>query len=222
MTGILAMFRNREDAGHLLAATLIERRLKAPVVVALPRGGVPVAAVVARALHAPLDLLLVRKIGAPGQPELAVAAIAEGSPPSIVVDAETLGLSGTDHDYVIHEANEQLKEIDRRRRVYLRGRSRIPLVGRTVVLVDDGLATGSTVRAALQALRRQKPLRIVLAVPVAPEDAVQRLRGDVDDMVCLSQPEFFGGVGAHYADFHQVDDAEVIALLDSVQPMASS
>ena len=100
MTGILAMFRNREDAGHLLAATLIERRLKAPVVVALPRGGVPVAAVVARALHAPLDLLLVRKIGAPGQPELAVAAIAEGSPPSIVVDAETLGLSGTDHDYV--------------------------------------------------------------------------------------------------------------------------
>jgi putative phosphoribosyl transferase len=214
------MFRNREEAGRLLAAALVERRLTDPVVVALPRGGVPVAAEVARALHAPLDLLLVRKIGAPGQPELAVAAIAEGSPPSVVVDEETLGLSGADHDYVTREANEQAKEIDRRRRVYLRGRSRVPLAGRTVVLVDDGLATGSTVRAALQALRRAKPSRVVLAVPVAPADTVQQLRVAVDEVVCLSQPEFFGGVGAHYADFHQVDDAEVIALLESTQRVA--
>ena len=215
------MFRDREDAGRQLASALLKmRRADDPVVVALPRGGVPVAAVVARSLHAPLDLLLVRKIGAPEQPELAIAAIAEGSPPFVVVDEETLRLSGADHAYVTRAAMEQMKEIDRRRAVYRRGRARVPLEGRAVVLVDDGLATGSTVRAALRALRHEGPSQIVLAVPVAPAETVQQLRIEVDDLVCLSEPEFFGGVGAYYADFHQVDDAEVVALLDSVQGRA--
>ncbi len=153
------MFRDREEAGRLLAAALVKRRLSDPIVVALPRGGVPVAAEVARALHAPLDLLLVRKIGAPGQPELAVAAVAEGAPPSVVVDEETLGWSGADREYVAREAKEQVKEIERRRRAYLRGAPRLPLAGRTVVLVDDGLATGTMVRGALQGIQRQHPSR---------------------------------------------------------------
>ncbi len=211
------MFRDREEAGRLLAAALVKRRLSDPIVVALPRGGVPVAAQVARELHAPLDLLLVRKIGAPGQPELAVAAVAEGTPPSVVVDEETLGGSGADHEYVVREATEQAKEIERRRRVYLRGAPRLPLAGHTVVLVDDGLTTGSTARAALQAIQRQHPSRVVLAVPVGSAETVQQLSGVVDEVVCLLQPEFFGGVGTHYRDFHQVSDAEAIALLDAAQ-----
>ena len=203
----------------MLAAALVKRRLSDPIVVALPRGGVPVAAEVARALHAPLDLLLVRKIGAPGQPELAIAAVSEGTPPSVVVDEETLGWSGADREYVARVAHEQVKEIERRRHAYLRGAPRLPLAGRTVVLVDDGLATGSTARAALQAIQRQHPSRVVLAVPVGAAQTVQQLSGAVDELVCLLQPEFFGGVGDHYADFHQVSDAEVIALLDAAQSM---
>jgi putative phosphoribosyl transferase len=209
------MFRDREEAGRLLAAALRERQLHHPVILALPRGGVPVAAEVARALHAPLDLLLVRKIGAPGQPELAVAAIAEGDPPSVFVDEDTLAYVGTSRGYVAREALVQAQEMARRAEVYLSGRRRIPLDGRTVVLVDDGLATGSTVHAALQTLQHRGAARTVLAVPVAPADTVARLRAEVDELVCLSQPEYFGGVGAHYADFHQVGDDEVIALLDA-------
>ncbi|HJV60304.1 MAG TPA: phosphoribosyltransferase family protein [Albitalea sp.] len=216
------MFRDREEAGRLLAAALLERHLSRPVVLALPRGGVPVAAEVARALHAPLDLLLVRKIGAPHQPELAVAAVAEGTPPSVVVDEETLSMSGADHAYVARVANEQLAEIERRRRVYLRGAAREPLAGRTVVVVDDGLATGSTMRAALQVVWRQSPARVVLAVPVAPAETVRQMERSVDDLVCLRQPEFFGGVGAHYEDFHQVGDDEVIAALDAARSGAAS
>lgn len=211
------MFRDREEAGRLLAAALVERRLSDPIVVALPRGGVTVAVEVARALHAPLELLLVRKIGAPGQPELAIAAVAESTPPSVVVDEETLRWSGADREYVAREAQEQIREIERRRRLYLRGAPRMPLAGRTVVLVDDGLATGSTVRAALQAIQRQHPLRVVLAVPVGAAETVRQLSGAVDELVCLLKPEFLGGVGDHYADFHQVSDAEVIALLDAAQ-----
>ncbi|MBA3623066.1 MAG: phosphoribosyltransferase [Methylibium sp.] len=154
---------------------------------ALPRGGVPVAVEVARALHAPLDLLLVRKIGAPGQPELAVAAVAEGTPPSVVVDEETHGWSGADREYVAREAQEQIREIDRRR-VYLRDAPRLPLAGHTVVLADDGLATGTTVRATLQAIQRQHPSRVVLAVPVGAAETVRQLSGAVDELVCLLQP----------------------------------
>jgi putative phosphoribosyl transferase len=162
-----------------------------PVVLALPRGGVPVAAEVADALHAPLDLLLVRKIGAPAQRELAVAAIAEGPQNEPVIDRETLLMTGATMEYVQGEARAERLEISRRRAAYLRDRPPLPVEGKTAVVVDDGIATGTTVRAALQALRRRKPARLVLAVPVAPPDVIAALRGDVDDVVCLSQPEYF-------------------------------
>lgn len=212
-------FRDRIEAGRLLSARLQELALVDPVVLALPRGGVPVAAEVARALNAPLDLLLVRKIGAPQQRELAVAAVAEGSPPEIVVDEETRAMTGASREYVSEEAQRQLQEIARRRAVYLGGAARVPIAGRTVVVVDDGIATGTTVRAALKALARMKPLRLVLAVPVAPASTVVALRSEVDHLVCLSQPEIFHAVGAHYADFHQVEDDEVIALLRAAREL---
>ena len=210
-------FMDRVEAGRLLGRRLATLKLVDPVVLALPRGGVPVAIEVARVLRAPLDLLMVRKIGAPGQREVAVAAVVDGDLPEIVVDEETLSLSGADRAYVDAEAAHELKEIERRRAPYLRGRGPAPLAGKSVVLVDDGIATGTTVRAALKALRRSNAARLVLAVPVAPADTVAQLRAEVDDLVCLSQLEFFDAVGAHYRDFHQIEDDEVIALLDTAR-----
>jgi putative phosphoribosyl transferase len=213
----MKIFVDRAEAGRLLARSLATLELVDPVVLALPRGGVPVAAEVARALHAPLDLLMVRKIGAPGQPELAVAAVVDGVHPEVVIDEETLHLSGADRAYVDAEAKLELKEIERRRALYVRGRAPVPLAGKSVVLVDDGIATGTTVRAALKALQRSKAARLVLAVPVAPADTVAQLQDLVNDLVCLSKPEFFHAVGAHYRDFHQIEDDEVIALLDAAR-----
>jgi putative phosphoribosyl transferase len=211
------MFRDRVEAGRLLAEAVGDRGRSNAVVLALPRGGVPVAIAVARALHAPIDLLLVRKIGAPGNPELAVGAVAEGTPPSVVIDDETLAWSGEDAGYVRRAAVAQLAEIERRRALYLANAARVPVAGRTVILVDDGIATGTTVRAALQALRARRPARIVLAVPVAAADTVAALRPLVDELICLRQPPLFGGVGEHYEDFHQVSDAEVIASLEAAR-----
>jgi putative phosphoribosyl transferase len=185
-------------------------------VLALPRGGVPVAAEVARALEAPLDLLPVRKIGAPHR-ELAVAAVVEGPQPGIVIDRETLDLTGTSEAYVERGAKEELREIARRRTAYLHDRPPLDVEGTTVIVVDDGIATGTTVRAALLALRRRGPRRLALAVPVAPPDVVEALRADVDDLVCLAQPPYFQAVGVHYADFHQVSDDEVISILDEAR-----
>ena len=210
-------FTDRTEAGRLLARQVKELHLAHPVVLALPRGGVPVAAEIARGLHAPLDLLMVRKIGAPGQPELAIGAVADGGAPHVVIDEDMLHWSGADEAYVECQAAEELKEIERRRGVYLRGRERVPLLGRPVVLVDDGVATGATVRAALQALRQAGAARLVLAVPVAPASVVAALLGEVNDLVCLWRPESFQAVGLHYRDFHQVEDREVIALLDEAQ-----
>jgi putative phosphoribosyl transferase len=214
---LMKAFMDRVEAGRQLGQRLATLKLVDPVVLALPRGGVPVAAEVARALRAPLDLLMVRKIGAPGQREVAVAAVADGDHPEIVVDEETLRLSGADRAYVDAEAAHDLKEIERRRALYLRGRGPVPLAGKSVVLVDDGIATGTTVRAALKALQRSNAARLVLAVPVAPADTVAQLCDEVDDLVCLSQPEFFNAVGAHYRDFHQIEDDEVSALVDTAR-----
>ncbi|MBX3622743.1 MAG: phosphoribosyltransferase [Rhizobacter sp.] len=211
------MFKDRVEAGQLLARQLSALRLVRPVVLALPRGGVAVAAPVAQALRAPLDLLLVRKIGAPGDPEFAVGAVAEGTPPVVVTEARTLQALGVSQTYVEQQALHEIAEIARRRELYLHGQARTPIAGCTVVVVDDGLATGATVRAALQALDRSEPARVVLAVPVAPASTVRALRGLVDDLVCLEQPDLFGGVGAHYRDFHQLEDAEVISLLDAAR-----
>lgn len=209
------LFKNREDAGRRLAAALAGRGLEQeePVVLALPRGGVPVAAEVAQALGAPLDIVLVRKIGAPAQPELAIAALADGAEPALEIDESTLAASGVSREYVNHELPRQLQELERRRRVYLEGRPSLDLRGRTVVVVDDGIATGTTVRAAVQSVRARQPRRIVLAVPVAPASELPALRTLVDELVCLYAPEFFGAVGRHYVDFEQTGDDEVVALL---------
>lgn len=206
-------FEDRLEAGRRLAEVLVARRPADPVVLALPRGGVPVAVEVARALHAPLDLVLVRKIGAPGNPELAIAAVADGGEPAVEVDTYTMLQTGTTTEDVWREVPRQLEEIERRRRLYLHGRDPVPLTGRTALLVDDGIATGSTMRAAIRSVRHHMPARIVVAVPVAPQQEVERLRNEVDEVVCLSMPRPFGAVGAHYHRFDQVSDDEVMALL---------
>ncbi len=213
-------FDDRAAAGRALAARFAATRWPAPpLVLALPRGGVPVAAEVALALKAPLDLLLVRKIGAPLQPELAVAAVVDGASPEIVVDEETAALAGADRAYIEREAALELREIERRRRVYLGDRPPPVLTGRTVIVVDDGVATGTTVRAALKALRRQHPARIVLAFAVGPADTVAALRSEADEVVCLMEPAEFHAVGLHYRDFHQVGDDEVVAALRAAAPL---
>jgi putative phosphoribosyl transferase len=205
---------DRRSAGLALAQALLRDRPPGPVVVlALPRGGVPIGAEIARALDAPLDLLLVRKIGAPWQPELAVAALVDGSPPDIVVDTQLMAMTGVDRAYVEARAQIEQQEIERRRRAYLGGRAPLPLQGVTVIVVDDGIATGTTARAALKALRRRQPARLVLAVPVGPRDTLAALRKEVDDLVCLAEPEPFHAIGLHYDDFHQVSDAEVLTAL---------
>jgi putative phosphoribosyl transferase len=214
-------FTNRTEAGRALAQRLSRMTLPPPIVVlALPRGGVPIGAEVARVLKAPLDLLLVRKIGAPWQRELAVAAVVDGQPPDIVLDDETMRMTGVDQAYVDAEANKELAEIARRRGVYLRGRAPVGVEGATAIVVDDGIATGTTARAALKALRRRKPARLVLAVPVAPSDTLAQLRGEVDDVVCLAEPFPFYAIGLHYGDFHQVGDDEVLAALDAANAAA--
>jgi putative phosphoribosyl transferase len=212
-----APFANRQQAGAALAAALQPLALHDPVVLALPRGGVPVAAEIARVLHAPLDLLLVRKIGAPGEPELAVAAVVDAADDDLVVDTALLQSLGVSPAHVQRQAVAERAEIARRRAAYLGDRRRVPLDGRTVILVDDGIATGTTVRAAIKGVRRSRPAALVLAVPVAPPDTVQALAGDVDRLVCLRQPQPFRAVGLHYVDFHQVPDAEVVALLDAAR-----
>lgn len=219
----MPFFKNRTEAGQRLAERLASEQLVAPVVVlALPRGGVPVAAEVARRLAAPLDLLLVRKIGAPWQRELAVAAVVDGDAPEVVVDEGLSAYAGADRAYLERETAAALAEIERRRQVYLQGRQPLSLTGATVVLVDDGIATGTTVpvRAALKAVRRRGAAWIVLAVPVAPHDTLMALRSQCDRIICLAEPQPFRAVGLHYLDFHQVEDVEVQAALTAAAPVS--
>jgi putative phosphoribosyl transferase len=206
-------FEDRSEAGRVLAQRLLARALADPVVLAMPRGGVPVAVEVARALRTPLDLVLVRKIGVPYQRELAAAAVVDGDEPELVLNDDVISLAGVSRRYIEEEAKKELAEIERRQRVYLQGRARVPLEGREVIVVDDGIATGASVRAALTALRRKKPKLLVLAVPVAPVSTLEALYSEVDEIICLRTPEPFHAIGLHYRDFHQVPDAEVVRLL---------
>jgi predicted phosphoribosyltransferase len=191
-------FANRADAGRRLAEVLSAELTAGSdcVVLALPRGGLPVAAEIATALGAPLDLLLVRKIGVPYQPELAMGAVAEGSPLLVERDAETMRLAGVSMAEFGEILGQESREIERRRHLYLQGRSRVPLEGTTVIVVDDGLATGSTARAALRAARRQGPRRLVLAVPVAATRSLAAMRDEADAVVCLEDHEPFYAIGA--------------------------
>ncbi|MFI4998834.1 MAG: phosphoribosyltransferase [Reyranellales bacterium] len=206
-------FLNREEAGRKLALALSAYAGRKPVVLALPRGGVPVAAAVAEALGAPLDLVLVRKIGAPQQPELALGAVVDGAEPTVVRNSEILAATGTSAAEFDAICKNALAEVERRRSRYLGKRAPIDVAGRVAIVVDDGIATGATVRAALRATRRRKPARLVLAVPVAAPDALESLRSEADAVVCLTSPERFRGVGEFYDDFHQLRDEDVIAAL---------
>jgi putative phosphoribosyl transferase len=207
-------FRDRRDAGIALADALAARDLADPVILALPRGGVTVGLEVARRLRAPLDLIMVRKIGVPFQPELAAAAVANGDAPEIVMNESVAARAGLSRDDIDAMAQVQLKEIARRRELYLKGRAAAPVEGRTAIVVDDGIATGATMRAALAAVRRRGPGRLVLAVPVAAPDTLAELQSEVDEVVCVRRPMFLGAIGAYYADFDQVEDDEVIRMLD--------
>jgi len=206
-------FIDRIDAGRQLAKALARYKNQRPVVLALPRGGVPVAAEVATALDAPLDLILVRKIGVPSQPELAMGAVVDGSDPVVVRNEEVIQLCGVSETDFNAIRDEQLAEIERRRTLYLGNRPHPQLNGRTIIVVDDGIATGATTRAALRAIGMRKPAKLVLAVPVAPTNTLETLRDEVDDLVCLEDYVDFGAIGLFYSDFRQVSDAEVIALL---------
>lgn len=208
-------FTNREAAGKALAKAVAAKSLPDPVVLALPRGGVPVAAEVARVVEAPLDLVMVRKIGVPWQPELAAAAVIDGKDAQIVVNDEVCTEAHISRNEIEEMAKEELEEIERRSKLYLRDRPRVPIGGRSVIIVDDGIATGTTMRAVIKALRLKQPKSILLAVPVAPKEAIAALRGAVDDIICLETPAPFWGIGLHYADFHQVPDEEVIRILEA-------
>lgn len=204
-------FRDRAEAGRALAAELQQRTLSDPLVLALPRGGVPVAFEVARALGAPLDVFVARKVGAPGHPEFGIGAIAEGG--GQIVDQRSITMLGVTADEFDELARRERSELDRRVHHY-RGERRLPdlLEGRDVVLVDDGVATGVTAEAALVALTARRPRRLLLAAPVCPRDTAERL-GAVADVVCLRTPPDFRAVGLWYENFDQTTDEQVLDLL---------
>lgn len=206
-------FKDRSDAGRQLAVALAQYKDQQPVILALPRGGVDVAAEVARALNAPLDLVLVRKIGVPFQPELAMGAVVDGSAPLVVRNESVITLADIDEADFNAVRDRELAEIERRRQRYLGSRERVELAGRTAIVIDDGIATGATTRAALRATRGRNPKRLVLAVPVAPTENLATMREEADDVVCLEDYADFGAIGFYYADFRQVSDDEVIETL---------
>ncbi len=207
------IFADRAEAGRLLAEQLAAMRLQHPLVLALPRGGVPVGAEIARRLNAPLDVVFVRKLGAPDQPELAVGAVADGAEPEIVLNTELVAMLSLDEDYIAAAAKRELGVIEQRRREWAALRPVVEPAGRALIVVDDGVATGMTMQAALRQLKRRKPARLIAAAPVASREAVAMLRREADDVVCLSSPRRFGSVGAFYRSFLQVTDEEVAALL---------
>jgi predicted phosphoribosyltransferase len=206
-------FADRRQAGLALGRELASRPpLEDPIVVALPRGGVPVAVEVAAALDAPLDIALVRKIGAPMHPELGVGAIAEGG--QVILDGEAIASLGSSREELAEVIDAEREELDRRRRRYRAEGGAQPVRGRTVVLVDDGLATGGSAVAAARMLRAAGAARVIAAVPVCPLGTRQALGGEFDELVALLEPRHFGGVGSWYEDFSPTSDAEVVALLE--------
>jgi putative phosphoribosyl transferase len=204
-------FRDRRDAGERLAARLAPYANEAPVVVGLPRGGVVVAAAVAEALRAPLDVIVVRKLGVPSQPELGMGAVGEDG---VIVRNEpviqAVRVTAEQFDAVV--ARERA-EVEQRASRFRGGRAPVTLAGRTVIVVDDGIATGGTARAALEVARAHGARRVVLAVPVAPPDTLHELASAADEVVCLEAPRWFQAVGQHYVDFTQTSDADVVELL---------
>ena len=206
-------FDNRTQAGRLLGQALLHYAGRDDIIVlALPRGGVPVAFEVVKAINAPLDLMLVRKLGTPGQEELAMGAIAPGD--VRVLNPDIVHSLRISEETIEAVAKRERKELDRRQRAYRGDRPPPQVQGHCVILVDDGLATGATMRTAIKAIRQQQPNRIVVAVPVAPADTIQTLREEADEVVCLATPEPFWAIGSWYREFPQTSDEEVKDLLE--------
>jgi putative phosphoribosyl transferase len=207
------MFANREAAARTLAEAIAEAAPQDPLILALPRGGVPLGKVVAERLGAPLDLVFVRKIGMPGHRELAAGALVDGDDPQIVWNTHILAQARlTEADFEA-EIARLLDVIATRRKLYLSGRSSAPVKGRTAILVDDGVATGATIRVAVAALRKAGAREVWIAVPVAPRDTIGTLQAEADRVICLETPDPFIAVGVHYQDFGEVTDKEVVRLL---------
>lgn len=211
------MFKDRIDAAHQLAQRLLHYRDQRVLVLGIPRGAVPMAAVIARALNADLDVVLVRKMGAPGQPELAIGAVDESGCTHLSDVAAHLGMTP---DQIEAEKQVQLQVISKRRAQYSAGHHRFDPAGRTVIVVDDGVATGSTMTAALHALRQHHPHRLICAVPLATPDTSRKMSAMADEVICLQTPTYLGSVGQFYERFTQVEDDEVMATLRSFAPGA--
>ena len=212
MRGEEAFLKDRTDAGRRLASRLARYADERPIVLALPRGGVPVGTEVSRSLGAPLDVFIARKLGAPDQPELGIGAVAQGG--VLVLNERIVRALKLTEEHVRRAAEEELGEVERRLRLLRGDRPEPQLEGRTVILVDDGLATGATARAAIVALNERGPRRLVLAVPVCPPHTADALSPEVDEIVVLETPADFYAVGSYYEDFEQVTDDEVIRLLE--------
>jgi putative phosphoribosyl transferase len=204
-------FRDREEAGQLLAREISGLKGKKAVVLGIPRGGILIAKELAAALDADLDIILARKLGTPGQLELAMGSISEDG--QVFLNQEVVGLAGVTSREIEMEKARQMAEIQRRNQSIRAVLPRTPLAKRTVVLTDDGLATGATMQAALWAVRQEKPAHLIVAVPVASDEALERAASDADEVVCLRQPPYFSAVGQFYAQFAPVEDQEVLDIL---------
>jgi len=205
------LFGDRHEAGRRLARCLEEYRGADAVVLGLPRGGVVVGAEIAGALGLPLDVIISRKIGAPGNPEYAIGAVAENG--EVQLNEAEIAAFGISRRYIHDQVQQELREIERRIQLYRAGRKLLDLEGRTVILVDDGIATGFTVMVAIKAVRAERPRKVVLAVPVAPPESIEELQPQVDQLVCLATPVPFLAVGRFYRRFEQVSDEEVTQYL---------
>ncbi|MHB0868288.1 MAG: phosphoribosyltransferase [Chloroflexota bacterium] len=211
----MSIFEDRQDAGRRLAAELEEYRGTDALILALPRGGVVTGYEVSAALGLPLEVFISRKIGAPGNPELAIGAIAESD--GEWIDQEAIALLGVSQEYIREETERQRREIERRIQKYRQGRPLPPLAGRTAIVVDDGIATGYTMLAALRGLRKAHPAILVAAVPVAPEESLWKVSRESDRVVCLATPEPFYAVGFHYVGFEQLSDDDVVTYLNQAR-----
>jgi putative phosphoribosyl transferase len=207
-------FRDRTEAGRLLGYSLKSQRLHKPVILGIPRGGLVVAREMARMLEGDLDIVLARKLRAPGNPELAIGSVSETG--KLFLDQSLVGLMGVTEEYIAQEKDYQMAEIARRMALVRAVLPKTPLEGREVVVTDDGVATGSTLQAALWAARHEKPAKLIAAMPVGPEDTVKRLSADCDDMIVARVPAYFSAVGQFYLRFEQVEDDEVISILQDV------